>query len=82
VQLRARCACALVCSACSVAGRGVAFVHREARSGRSRRAAGSGRCRRDGRHRPHMEQWCTFGVASGFKTKIDTEMKALIDADG
>jgi hypothetical protein len=29
-----------------------------------------------------MEQWCTFGVASGFKTKIDTEMKALVDADG
>ena len=29
-----------------------------------------------------MEQRCTFGVASGFKTKIDTEMKALVDADG
>jgi len=29
-----------------------------------------------------MEQGCTFGVASSFKTKIDTEMKALVDADG
>jgi hypothetical protein len=29
-----------------------------------------------------MESRSAIGVASGFKTKIDTEMKALVDADG